>query len=87
MQEHGGGKNVRIHYRRHAVFLVGIERFGRVAISYAEITFCRFARPVCCRMHGNTRVSQSQRKEDCETDTMCGESHTNFDQQSRELFR
>ena len=78
---------MRIHYRRHAVFLVRIERFGRVAISDAEITFSRFARPVCCRMHGNTRMSQSQRNEDCETDIMCGESHTISDRHSRGLFR
>ena len=87
MQDHGGGKYLRIHYRRHAVILVRLERFGRVAMSYTEIAFRRFARPVCCRMHGNTRVSESQRKEDCETDTMCGESHANSDHHSRELFK
>ena len=87
MPDSTGGKNERIHYRWHTVFLVRIERFGRVAISDAEITFRRFTRPVCCRMHGNTRVSESQRKQDSETDTICGESHTISDQQSRELFR
>ena len=87
MPDRAGWKNVRVHDRRHTVFLVRIERFGRVAISYAEIAFRRFARPVCYRMHGNTRVPQNQRKEDRETDIMCGDSHTNSDQQSRELFR
>ena len=86
MRDHGGGKDVRIYYRRHTEFVVRIERFGRVAISDAEIAFRRFTRTVCCRMHGNTRVPQNQRKEDCETDTMCGDLHTNSDQQSRELF-
>ena len=87
MPDSTGGKNERIHYRWHTVFLVRIERFGRVAISYAKVAFRRFARPVRCGMHRNTRMPQNQGKEDSETDTICGESHTISDQQSRELFR
>ena len=87
VRDPGDGKDVRIDYRRHTVVLVSIKRFGRVTIGYAEITFRRFDRPVCCCMHGNTRVPQNQRKEDRETEILCGDSHTNSDQQSRELFR
>jgi hypothetical protein len=87
LPDHVNEKNVRIRYRRHTMFLICIERFGRVGVGNAEIALCHFARPVRCRMHGNACMPQKQRQQDGKTDVMCGESHTISDQHSRELFR